>query len=309
MNPHRRFRQVEHPRDLLGGELLPTLEEHGRPLLRGELLDRLPDLAHVSLRPHGLGGIHERRRVPLDGIAALALLARASPAHEPTPSPAPALMVKAAVDEDPVEPGGELRLPREGPRRLVQTNEGFLGAILGVFSIAHDGPGDAIRPLLVALHEVVEGSPVPFRDSLAERFIGRRESLHWRRSSHMVVGEPKPWPGLASASLARPPSVRLPGVRRHRLAVRLQGGYWANLLRQINSALASRQGRSARKATFSVASNAQRTPTYASRCRLPRAWWFELRGGAPRRGLSRSGSQLDPIPNRGFGLTVESCRC
>jgi hypothetical protein len=31
------------------------------------------------------------------------------------------------------------------------------------------------------------------------------------------------------------------------------------LLRQINSALASRHGRSARTATFSVASNAQRT--------------------------------------------------
>src|SRR5712691_492357 len=224
MNPHRRFRQVEHHSDLLGRELLPTLEEHGRSLLRGELLDLLPDLAHVSLRPHRLGGIHERRRVPLDGIAALALLARAAPAHEPTPSPAPALMVQAAVDEDAVEPGGELRLPREGPRRLVQANERFLGAILGVFSVAHDGPGDAIRPLLVALHEVVEGSPVPFRDSLAERFIGRRESLHWRRSSHMVVGEPKPWPGLALASPARPPSVRLPGVRRHCLTVRLQGG-------------------------------------------------------------------------------------
>src|SRR6266702_5369870 len=222
MHSYRRFRQMKHRRDLLGGELLAALEEHGRPLLRGELLDRLPDLAHVSLRPHGLDGIDERRRLPLDGIA-LTLLGTAAPAEEPPPSPPSALMIQTAVDEDAVEPGRELRLPREGPRRLVQADERFLGAILGVFPVAHDGPGDAIRPLLVALHEVVEGSPIPFRDSLAERFVGRRESLHWRRSSHMVVGEPKPWPGLASASPARPPSVRLPGVRRHRLTVRLQG--------------------------------------------------------------------------------------
>src|SRR5437899_5314873 len=201
MHSHRRFRQVKHRRDLLGGELLAALEEHGRPLLRGELLDRLPDLAHVSLRPHGLDGIDERRRLPLDGIA-LTLLGTAAPAEEPPPSPPSALMIQTAVDEDAVEPGRELRLPREGPRRLVQADERFLGAILGVFPVAHDGPGDAIRPLLVALHEVVEGSPVPVRDSLAERFIGRRESLHWRRSSHMVVGEPKPWPELASASPA-----------------------------------------------------------------------------------------------------------
>src|SRR5712691_676583 len=36
-------------------------------------------------------------------------------------------------------------------------------------------------------------------------------------------------------------------------------GYWANLLRQLHSALASRRGRSARNATFSVGSNPQRT--------------------------------------------------
>src|SRR5712692_9192889 len=61
-------------------------------------------------------------------------------------------------------------------------------------------------------------------------------------------------------------------------------GYWANLLRHINSALASRRGRLARNATFSVASNAQRTPTYASHCWLPRA---------------SSGSQLGPVPTDG----------
>src|SRR5713101_6811982 len=72
-------------------------------------------------------------------------------------------------------------------------------------------------------------------------------------------------------------------------------GYWANLLRHINSALASRRGRLARNATFSVASNAQRTPTYASHCWLPRAWRFELRGAAPRRGLRKMGSQLGPV--------------
>src|SRR5712692_5127765 len=221
MHSHRRFRQVKHRRDLLGGELLAALEEHGRPLLRGELLDGLPDLVHVSLRTQGLGGIHERRRQPLDGIA-LTLLATPAPAEEPPPSPPPALMVQTAVDEDAVEPRRELRLPREGPRRLVQADERFLGAILGVFPVAHDGPGDAIRPLLVALHEVVEGSPIPVRDSLAQRFIGRRESLHWRRSSHMVVGEPKTLAGTGFG-IPRLPSARLPVVRRHRLAVRLQG--------------------------------------------------------------------------------------
>src|SRR5262249_5589117 len=57
-------------------------------------------------------------------------------------------------------------------------------------------------------------------------------------------------------------------------------GYWANLLRQIYSALTSRQGRSARTSTFSVAGDAQRTPTYARQSRLPRA---------------SSGSQLGPV--------------
>src|SRR5437660_11723102 len=46
-------------------------------------------------------------------------------------------------------------------------------------------------------------------------------------------------------------------------------GYWANLLRHTS---------------FSVASNAQRTPTYASHCWLPRA---------------SSGSQLGPVPGCG----------
>src|SRR5439155_2524039 len=45
---------------------------------------------------------------------------------------------------------------------------------------------------------------------------------------------------------------------------------WVNLLRQIFSALASWLRLSARRATFSVACNAQRTYRYASRCRLPR---------------------------------------
>src|SRR6266849_6899625 len=90
----------------------------------------------------------------------------------------------------------------------------------------------------------------------------------------------------------------------------MNSGYWANLLRHFYSALASGLRPSARNATFSVASNAQRAivsalasglrpsarnATYASRCWLPRAWPFELRDAAPRRGLGGSGSQLGPV--------------
>src|SRR5438132_13736813 len=111
MHSHRRFRQVKHRRDLLGGELLAALEEHGRPLLRGELLDRLPDLAHESLSPHGLDGVDERSRLTIDGIA-LTLLGTAAPAEEPPPSPTPAPKIQNAVHEDAVEPGRYSRLPR-----------------------------------------------------------------------------------------------------------------------------------------------------------------------------------------------------
>src|SRR6266542_1637968 len=210
---------MKHHRDLLGRELLAALEEHGHPLLRRQRLDGVPELAHAASVADGVTRVHEGRRMLRDGIAGVSLLAF-TPADEPAPAPTPPLMVQAAVDEDAVKPGRELGLAGEGARRLVEPNEGFLGAVLGLFPVAHDGPGDAVGPLLVTLHEEVEGSPVPFCDSPAERFIGRFESLHRGRSSHMVVEGPNPW-AVFSAACGRGPRT-LPLGRRLE-PVRLQG--------------------------------------------------------------------------------------
>src|SRR2546425_3321616 len=85
----------------------------------------------------------------------------------------------------------------------------------------------------------------------------------------------------------------------------------ADWLRQVYSALVSRQGRSTRTTTFSVAPSPQRTNTYASGGLLPRAWRFELRGEAsraraeliwlatrPGRCLRMSSGSFEPVERR-----------
>src|SRR5712692_4477922 len=106
----------------------------------------------------------------------------------------------------------------------------------------------------------------------------------WRRRRGTPPG------GKHDEQIGQPPHGSLPGIwsAHHTPPWPHPTGrpaYWANLLRHIDSALASHLRCSARTTTFSVASNAQRTYRYASHCWLPRAWRFELRGVAPRRGL------------------------
>src|SRR5712692_8830369 len=105
------------------------------------------------------------------------------------------------------------------------------------------------------------------------------------RSVRSIIGLPSCARGVPGA-LNRRASGRVVGIVGGTSSLsstqpsRVSSRHWANLLRQINSALASRRSRSARNATFSVACNAQRTYRYASHCCLPRA---------------SSGSQLGPV--------------
>src|SRR5215467_3710235 len=100
---------MEHLRDLLRRQLFATLEEHGRPLLRGKLLDRLPEPAHPAFLYHGVGWIDEGRPDLLHGRGRPGPFVLRAPADQLSPPlPLPRL-VEAAIDQDPVEPGRELR--------------------------------------------------------------------------------------------------------------------------------------------------------------------------------------------------------
>jgi len=105
--------------------------------------------------------------------------ARIAPADEPPPAAPAPLLVQAAIDQDPVEPRRELRLPRERAGRFVEADERFLRAIPGVLAIAQHRPGDPVGPLLVALHQEIEGSRFSLGDRTAQLFIAR---LHGRLS-------------------------------------------------------------------------------------------------------------------------------
>src|SRR4030095_2383202 len=82
-----------------------------------------------------------------------------------------ALVVETEVDQDPVEPGRELRPAAEAPGRLEEADERLLRDVPGVLAVAQDGPGEAVRPLLVARHEEVERRLVPPGHALAERLV------------------------------------------------------------------------------------------------------------------------------------------
>src|SRR6266852_9068950 len=108
--------------------------------------------------------------------------------------------------------------------------------------------------------------------------------------------------GRTHARLAWPPAT----LKRN--------GYWANFLRHTYSALASRPGRSARTATFSVARDAQRTYRYARQSGLPRAWPFELRAKPEARAESiwlatwpSAAVKLTTL-RRGYHNRASSCR-
>jgi hypothetical protein len=123
----------------------------------------------------------------LDRIVLALVVGRVPPDEEPAPAAATAPVVEAAVDQDAVEPRGKLGLPREGPRRLVEADEGVLGAVLGILAVPHDGPGDAIGALLVPLDQEVEGSRLAIRHTSAQRLIGWLHRLVPARSSHTLI--------------------------------------------------------------------------------------------------------------------------
>jgi len=98
-------------------------------------------------------------------------------------------LIETTIDEDPVEPGRELGLPGKRSGRLVEPDESLLGAVLGLFPIPHDRPGDAIGPLLIPPDKQVESSLFTFGNPPAQVLVGRLVRVHYGRSSHRPVGQ------------------------------------------------------------------------------------------------------------------------
>ena len=74
----------------------------------------------------------------------------------------------------------------------MKPDERLLGAVLGLFPVPHDRPGDAVRTLLIPHDEQVEGSLITLGDSPAQVLIGRLARIHYGRSSHTLVGRANP---------------------------------------------------------------------------------------------------------------------
>src|SRR5262245_56386136 len=167
VDSHGRLRALEHPGDIVGRHVFLHPEEHGSTLARSQSIHRGAQVLHRPLRAQLLGRVGDRRRLPLEDR--LVLVAVVTRPH--LPPAILALVVEAEVDQDPVEPGRELRPPAEAPGRLEETDERLLRDVARVLAVAQHRPGEAIRPLLVARHEEVERRLVPPGHALAERLV------------------------------------------------------------------------------------------------------------------------------------------
>ena len=75
----------------------------------------------------------------------------------------PAPVVDAGVHDDPVDPGGELRVLTEAVQRAIDLDEDFLGDVLGVVVVARELVGDAIHHGPMPLDERLKGGRVAAR--------------------------------------------------------------------------------------------------------------------------------------------------
>src|SRR5439155_4821841 len=167
----RRLRALQHRGDLRGRELLLHLENHRRALLGREPVHSRPDLRNRPLPAEGVDGCGEWSRLTVgERLARVRIRLVAKPE---TPAPALPAVVQAEVDQDPVEPGRELRAPGEARRGLVEPDEGLLRQVARVLGVPEDGPGEPVRAFLVPRDEEVERGLVSISHALAKHFIGR----------------------------------------------------------------------------------------------------------------------------------------
>src|SRR5437867_4241668 len=168
VDAHGRLGTLEHLGDLVGRHVLLHPEQDRGPLARRELVHRRGQLLHRPLPAQLVHSVDDRCRLPLEEwiVAVVTFVARPE-----LPPAMLALVVQAEVDQDPVEPGRELRPPAEAPGRLVQSDERVLGEVACILGVTEDGPGETVRPLLVARHEEIERGLVPLGHTRAERFV------------------------------------------------------------------------------------------------------------------------------------------
>src|SRR5262245_9308260 len=168
VDAHGRLGALEYLGDVVRRHVLLHPEQHGGPLTRGQSIHRGAQVLHCSLVGELVDGVGDGRRLPVeDRLTLVVIIAR--PQLPPAILP---FVVEAKVDQDPVEPGGELRPAAEAPGRLVKADEGLLRDVARVLVVAQDGPSEAVRPLLVARHQEVERRLVPLGHALAERLVG-----------------------------------------------------------------------------------------------------------------------------------------
>src|SRR6266446_3613869 len=189
MDAHGRLGTLEHLGDLVGRQVLLDPEQYRGPLARREPVHRCAQFLHSPLPAELVHGVGDRRRLPLeDRIGAVVAFV----AHPELPPAMLALVVQAEVDEDTVEPGRELRPPAEAPGRLVEADERLLREVARILGVAEHGPGEAVRPLLVASHEEVERRLVPLGHALAERLVRWLHSAVVPSSFTLSLPTPRP---------------------------------------------------------------------------------------------------------------------
>src|SRR6266852_3433072 len=168
MDAYRRLGTLEHPGDVVRRHILLDPKEHRGPLARGQPIYRRPQLLQHLLPAQLVYRIVDRRRLPVEDRVGPVIVVVANPEVPPLVLP---LVVQTEVDQDPIEPGRELGPSAKAPRARVEPDEGILREIARVLGVPENGPGEAVRSLLIARHEELERRLVPPGHALAERFV------------------------------------------------------------------------------------------------------------------------------------------
>lgn len=148
----RADRHASDARDLLVREPEDVAKDDCEPLLGRESRERLGELAPQ------VGERRDTREIPVvsgdfgDEGERLGL-----------PKPLAGEPVPARVDDEAVEPRGELRLATELAQARTELDERLLGGVTGLLDVADNLGGDSVHTRRIALDERVECSPVPVR--------------------------------------------------------------------------------------------------------------------------------------------------
>ena len=109
-------------------------------------------------------------------------------------------VIQTEVDQDPIEPGRELRLAPEARGCPIHPEKRFLREVAGVLGVAQQRPRQPVRAPLVPGDQHVEGRLVLGRDPRQQRFIRcllTQRGL-WGQPSHSsLAGSKHPDPGPA----------------------------------------------------------------------------------------------------------------